>query len=247
MAGARSLALGGCGLTFTDVHAAWSNPAGLAEVQTLSASAYTEQRFLLSELRAVGAAVAVPAGAGAFALTTGFFGFSAYSEQRLGLAYARRLFEGLHVGGQFIGLNTSIEGYGSRFLLTFELGVHGRISRVLWLAARVLGPVRVAIRPDQYLPTALHFGLRYEVATTVHLLAELEKDIRFPARVRTGLEYRPVSALHLRLGLATQPSLVTFGAGYHLRAGVRVDVAVQYHQFLGFSPAVGLVYEKTAE
>lgn len=238
------MAMGGTGLCFRDVHAALTNPAGLAGAPSASALATAEQRFLISDIRSVAAVGALPAGDGAFGLTLHYYGFEDYNEQRAGLAYARKLFDQLSLGAQFLVLNTRIPEYGNKALFTFEMGFVSRITPELNLGAKIHNPVHLEIAEGDRLPTVLSVGLSYQPSSGIAVNAEVEKDIEFPLRARFGLEYRVAEPLFLRVGCGTNPTLASFGAGFALENGLAIDVASSYHQVLGFTPGVNIVFQK---
>lgn len=242
---ARSIAMGGSGVAFTGLSSLGNNPAGLAELENWGASAQAEQRFLLSELQLLSAAGAIPTASGNFGLQVNYFGFEAYNEQKIGITYARKLFDQLYLGAQLGAFNTRIPEYGSRALITFDLGLLAPLSRELTFGLHLLNPVRMEIIDGEFLPTVLRFGLDYQPADKIHLLAEIEKDIQQTVRVHTGLEYQIVDPLFLRLGVATEPVSMSFGLGYALSNGLSIDVAASYHQILGFTPAFGMIYQGT--
>ena len=137
--GAKGLSMGGTGLNAQDVHAAWANPAGLSNLNAIGFAFYGEQRFSLSELKQVSAAAAMPAGKnGGLGLTLGYFGFDAYNEQRVGIAYGRKLAKNISMGVQMFAWSTRIPEYGNKTAMSFELGVQGRISPEVSLAAKLL-------------------------------------------------------------------------------------------------------------
>jgi hypothetical protein len=242
--GARGQGMGGAGLGLRDINSALANPAGLAHLESFQGMALAENRYLLSEIRSVSGAAALPAGGGVFGLSAHYFGFELYNEQRLGLAYARRLAGNFSLGAQFFLHNVRIPDYGSRAVPTFELGAQAELSPQLLLGARLSNPMRVAIIEEEYLPATLAAGLAYLPSDILLLALEIEKDIDFPARVKSGLEYRPAEALALRVGVSTQPAALHFGMGLRLTNGVSLDFAASGHQYLGFSPAFAFVYQR---
>lgn len=241
-AGARGQAMGGAGAVFQDIHAAWSNPAGLADLQQTSAALFGEQRFALSELRQISAVGAMPLGNSTIGLAVGYFGFDAYNESRIGLLYSRKLSENLALGAQLYTLGTRIPDYGSRQLVSFEVGMQATISPAIRIGGRVANPVRVEVLEGEPLPTVLNFGVSYQPGSQVEILAEVEKDILFPVRVRCGLEYQLAEVIQLRAGVATSPSLLSFGLGYRILDQWQLDFSAAYHQYLGFTPGIGLVF-----
>jgi hypothetical protein len=241
-AGTRGLAMGQTGLTFSDINSIFSNQAGLAFLEGPSFLAFAEQRFLLEELQSFSFGAALPTSSGTFGLSINHFGFDAYNEQRLGLAYGRRLFGSLALGAQFLMLNTRIPEYGSKAVFTFELGALMELMPQLEFGVHLYSPARVEVSTEEYLPTVLRLGLRYFPSSSLNLLAEVEKDIDYPARIKMGAEYKAAEPLALRFGVATQPVALSFGIGYRLANGLGLDIASSYHQLLGFTPAAGLNY-----
>ena len=243
-AGGRGAALGGAGVGLQDVHAVWTNPAGLGAIGELTGAAYAEQRFGLAELRHLELAAALPTALGSFGLQIGQIGFDDFRRQRIGLVYGRQLFERFAIGVGFTGVNTIVRTYENHLAATASVGLLGEVSSRLHVGFRVFSPVRVENSPEDPLPTIFTTGLAYRPNRGLLILADLEKDIDFPARVRVGLEYRISDPLTLRLGVATAVAEVSFGVGYRIFDALRLDFAARYHQDLGFTPGFGLVYRE---
>jgi len=240
--GARSLGAGGVGLTFQDVHAGWGNPAGLAGVTQTSFALFAEQRFALSDIRQVSAVGAFVLGESTGGLTVSYYGFEGYNEQRIGLLYGRKLGEKIQLGAQLYTLGVNIPEYGNKQVVSFELGLLTEISPSVTLAGKVANPVRVTLLEGDDLPSVISVGFQYNPGTQVSIFGEVEKDILFPVRVRVGLEYQLLESFFLRAGIATEPSVLSFGIGYFLMDQWRLDLAASYHQYLGFTPGIGVVY-----
>ncbi|WP_367389818.1 hypothetical protein [Lewinella sp. LCG006] len=242
ISGARSLGTGGVGLTFQDVHAGWGNPAGLASLNQTSFALFAEQRFALSDIRQVSAVGAFALGESTGGLTVSYYGFEGYNEQRIGLLYGRKLGEKIQLGAQLYTLGVNIPEYGNKQVVSFELGLLTAISPSVTLAGKVTNPVRVSLLEGDDLPSVISAGFQYQPGTQVSIFGEVEKDILYPARVRLGLEYQLLESFFLRAGIATAPSLLSFGIGYLLVDQWRLDFAASYHQYLGFTPGIGVVY-----
>lgn len=243
-AGARSVGMGHTGITYTDINSIFANQAGLAYLDAVAVTAYGEQRFLASEIKAAGLGAAVPTRSGTFGLSLHYFGFEQYNEQRIGLAYGRKLLEKLSIGAQLLMLNTRIPEYGNKAAFTFEVGAQAELLPQLYLGIHLFSPVRVKLTEEDLIPTVLKLGFSYLPSDKLSLLAEVEKDIDYSARARFGVEYQVIDPLFLRMGVATQPTQLSFGLGYALPNGIRIDIASSYHQVLGFSPAAGITFYK---
>lgn len=241
--GAKGAAMGGVGATFTDINSAFGNQAGLAHIEEMSAIVFAERRFIESPINSLSAAFAYPVGFGTFGLSVNTFGVKNYQEQKIGLAYARKLFNNLSIGAQFDYLNTNIPLYGTRGAISFEVGLQAQILKNLELGFHLYNPLKVEIADDNFLPTIYKAGLSYTPSEKVLLTAEVEKDIDYIARFKAGVEYRFSDLFFMRTGFATQPTLISLGLGLALQGGLGIDVAASYHQILGVSPSVGVIYD----
>lgn len=245
MAGARGAALANASVSFQDINAAFSNQAGLAYVDRFSVLAYGERRFM--GLNQFSFAAALPSSElGTFGLSVQHLGIADFSEQKVGLAYARKLSKRLAMGAQFDYLSLRIPNYGVARLLTFELGLQAEVSDRLRVGAHVYSPMRVRIGEEQVLPTVLKIGGSYQPSADLQIFVELEQDMEYPLRAKVGLEYQPNETLYLRLGIATSPTLASFGLGLNLGA-LQLDFSTSYHQLLGITPSVGLCYQLPKE
>ena len=241
---ARTRALGGTGITLTTAEAAFTNPAGLALTPAPGAVVSAEQRFGLSDLTFLNAAVAHPlGGSGGVALSLSAFSLDVYAEQRFGLAYGYRLNDRLQIGVELTTFSSQAEAYESYFDLTGGLGVRYLVSEEITLGARLFSPVRVTQgEGEDFLPQLLALGGSYRFSDQLSLNAEVHQDVEYPARFRFGLEYLPVESLAIRLGLATAAAELSFGLGYTVLDNVRLAFSGSYHEQLGWSPTFGVRY-----
>ena len=242
LAGAKGAAMGNASVGFSGIESVWSNQAGLASINKWVVNLTAENRFLSSELNQYYLATAYATPSGVFALSAKYFGFDAYNEQKIGLAYARKLFENLSIGVQFDYLNTRIKEYGNNSWISFELGLQSQIFSNLTLGAHVFNPVKIEITENENLPTILRIGFTYKASNKINLVAEIEKDINFPFRFKGGIEYQLADPFFLRFGVGTNPVLVSFGVGYRIN-NIQFDAASSYHQFLGFSPVASFNFQ----
>ncbi len=245
-AGARGLAMGDASVTFRDINSAFSNQAGLAFLEGMSFTAFAEQRFLLAELGSYSAAFAYPFDNNTFGLTLNYFGYENYNEQKIGLAYSRKLFEGVGLGAQVDYIGTRIPEYGTASSLTFELGVQADLLEDFIVGAHIFSPIRTRLTDNErdVIPTQINVGIAYSPSDKVLISIEVEKDIDYIAAFKGGIEYRLIEQLSLRIGAGTQPIQNGFGIGIHL-GNLDIDFATAYHQYLGFTPGVSVTYNVT--
>lgn len=242
-AGIRGRALGGTGLVFTDAHSVWTNPAGLGRLEALGLNASGEQRFALAELQTVQFGAALPVANGGFGLSVLSFGFTSYRENRLGLSYGRQLSDNFRLGVELVGFNASVPAYESRFAATFSLGAQLDILDNLTVGFRAFSLMRVETAEGEFLPQLLSAGLGYRPNNKILLMAEIHQDIDFAARFRGGLEYQLTDQFHARLGVVSGPGEMSFGLGMAALENWRIEVGASWHEVLGLTPGVGLVYQ----
>jgi len=241
-AGARGAAMGGTGVTFTDVYSGFRNQAGLAYLEDLSFGVYGETRFLGVGIPAVGFVAAYPnEKIGTFGLAVQHFGTGAYNEQKIGLAYARKLFDRMSIGVQFDYFGVRMAEYGSASAVTFEAGILAEVSDEWRIGIHAYSPVRIKLPNQDYLPALFSVGASYLPSDKVTVTAELEKNIDYPLNARIGIEYQPMEVLALRGGVSTAPFSMNFGLGMRLN-GLGIDLATMYHEVLGFTPGISISY-----
>lgn len=241
--GARSNGVANASVGFTDLNSIFNNQAGLADLKKKGFIIAAEQRFLLADLNNFGGGFAMPTRSGTFGLSVHYFGFEKYNESKIGLSYARKLMEKLSVGVQFDMLQTRIAEYESKTFFTFEVGLQAELIENLLIGIHVYNPIRQEVAKDEFLPSTIRAGATYTASKKLLLHAELEKDFDFPFIFKAGIEYELVNNFWMRIGVQTEPTALSFGLGYLLKNGLRIDLASNYHQELGFTPSLGMGFE----
>lgn len=242
--GAQALGMANAAVAMQGTWSLFQNQAGLTTVEGLTAGAFYQSRFAMRELSTTGFGVAHPLGNGVVGLSYLQYGFSAYREQRVGLAYAMRLGEGFDAGIQFDYIGVFLGGgYGSSSAFTVQGGFRYEASEHVVLAGHVYNPVRAHVSEfnDERLPSVLRLGAQYRFTDRVNLNAEVRKHLEFPVTLAVGCEYEPVEHFFVRAGVAGGPSRYSFGAGY--RTGrFQFDLAASHNEFLGFTPQLSLTW-----
>ncbi len=241
-AGARGMAMGNTGVSNKDIHSIFSNIAGLGFLEGTQFAIFGDQRFAGTGINTIAIGAAHSVGSGTFGLTIQNFGISDFNEQKIGLSYARKLFDKLSMGVQFDFLNTRIENYGSTSIFTFEIGFLAPINKELTVGARIYSPVRVDLNEDEEVLGLLNIGFSYHPSKKVTLNGEVEKGVDTDLSIKAGVEYQIHPVVSLRVGGASNPTLATFGFGFLISDQFDLDIAATYHQVLGISPGIGIRY-----
>ncbi|MGB1207120.1 MAG: hypothetical protein ACPG5B_15850 [Chitinophagales bacterium] len=243
--GARSAAMANVSVTFADAFSVFSNQAGLARLEGMTLGVYAENRFLVQDLGQYAVGFALPTKSGTFGLGINYFGGSLYNETKINLAYGRNLFEKLAVGVEFDFMSINVSEFGSKSAITFGLGAIYNLTPEFTIGGHIYNPLRLKLTDDEadLLPTTIKFGLAFQPAKKITLIAESEKTLMQPAMFKVGLEYRIIEKLYLRGGVGTQPTAMSFGIGLNLNS-INIDLSASYHQTLGYSPQISFVWQK---
>ena len=162
------------------------------------------------------------------------FGDHAYHEQQALVGYGMSLSPSLMAGirGRYLHLGTGDAYYESQRWLAAEVYVQAMAGERLRLYAAC------ASRPwDESKPWRTYIGMAYMAVEGLTTLVELDSDDR--TRMRLGAEYGYRQHYFIRTGLATHPMVLSFGLGAHLGT-LRIDLAVETHEYLGLTPHISL-------
>jgi len=239
----RSNAMGGTGVTFRDITAAFNNQAGLAVLKNTSAIFAVEKRFSVANINQYAFGLACPTRSGTFSVTATQFGYTDYSEQKLGLGYGKRLFEQLDFGIQLDYFHRQISGYGSANAYTIELGIISSISKSVRVGAHVFNPIALKNNGElqTQLPQQLKVGISWQASKKVFLTTDFINDVKHNYALASGIEYKFSEHFYSRIGFRTDPQKYSFGTGYNLN-NLKIDISVAYHTVLGINPQVSITY-----
>jgi len=238
--GSVASGLAGSGTLLEGVDGLFNNQAGIAENEKISFIVSSELRYLTPDLTSFGAGISIPTnGKGVFGLSVSNLGLEDYKEQKIGLAYARKLTEGMNLGVQLDWLNTNIVNFGSNSLFTAELGFMADIGKKFTIGSHIFSPVKVSLtEQDNDVNTRIRFGASYAPGDKLRVLFEVDKWQQNPLTVRGGFEYLLQENIKLRFGASSNPALYSLGLSYHLSESLHFDGSYSIHSILGSSPSL---------
>jgi hypothetical protein len=240
--GGRSTALSNSVSAMPCADAVFQNPATLVSLKRPMATITTEMRFGVTELRPIGVGFIQPTKSGVFGFSLQHFGFSAFREQKLGLALARRFSDKLDVGIQLDYIHLNAPNYGNAHLLTFEIGCNTLITKDLTLAVFVYNPLAVRLSPEERTPSVFRLGTAYIVNSYVTIALELEKTLVDAANFSFGLDYKITDMVSVRCGYSSLPARFSLGIGYTWNKNFVMDFGLAHQALVGSIPAVSLTY-----
>lgn len=243
--GAKALSMGGISLLPADFWSVFNNQAGLATQNNWALGfAYDSYLGLDKNLSLKSGAFLIPTNSGTFGLTLNYFGYRAYNEQKIGLAYGKSLGENFSAGLQIDYLSISIgDDYGHAGAFTFEIGFIAKLSSTLQIASHIYNPFMVKLGKINPVitPAIFKFATAYKIDKDMLLLAEYEQGIDMHGILKFGMEYHLIDQIFVRGGLSTNPNRFSFGIGLNIN-GFNIDFGTSYHQILGFSPKAAMYY-----
>jgi opacity protein-like surface antigen len=225
-----------------DVFSFVNNQAALAQYESTAAGVYGERRFMLTETSVYTAAIAIPSALGNFGISARYMGFKNFNENQIGLAYGRSLGKKVDIGVQFNYYGYSVPAYNSDNTINFELGALVHLTDKLNAGLHVYNPVGGKFsKTDEKLTSAYKFGLGYDASDKFFVSAELVKEEDFPVNMNAGFQYQFAKQFFARGGISSANSVGYAGLGLSW-SNLRLDVSASYHQQLGVSPGLLLIY-----
>jgi len=219
-----------------------NNQASLASLRGVAIGVYGERRFMLAENSLYAIAGVMCTSFGSIAIQLNYAGFKNFNEANIGLAYGRSLGPKLDIGVQFNYYTYRIPFYGNASTVNFELGAIIHFTDKLHGGIHIYNPVagKLGKPGDEKLAAAYKLGAGYDASESFYVSAELVKEEDKPVNVTGGIQYRLKKQFFVRAGFVSETSGGFAGAGLCWK-GMRLDISVNYHPQLGFSPGLLLI------
>lgn len=241
--GAKQIALSNSDIAVSDnVFALFNNPAGLAQIDNIEAGVFfSPSPFGMRELKNGFAAFSYPASFGAIAIGGMIYGFELYKESKISIGGSYNYQNNFYLGTTLNYKNISIKNYGSKSALIFDIGLLAIITDNLHFGFSYRNITRASLSSNtDELPVEFLSGLSYKIINNCTVSLAVEKDIRYKASPRFGIDYRIIKYISLRTGFSKYPNLYSFGMGIHYSM-LNFNYAIFTHQELGLTQQIGIV------
>jgi hypothetical protein len=241
--GAKQIALSNSDIAVSDnVFSFFENPAGLAQINHDEAGVFfSPSPYGMSELKNAYAAFSHPMNFGAVAVGGMIYGFELYKETQISLGASYNYDDKFYVGGVFNYKNFSIKNYGSKNTIILDIGVLARLTDKLNFGFSYKNITHESLTTEtDELPVSICSGLSYKIIDNCTASLAIEKDVRYKASPRFGIDYAIIKYLSIRTGLSKNPNLYSFGIGVNYSL-LNFNYAVVTHQELGLTLQVGVV------
>lgn len=218
------------------------NQAALAQSKSAGIGVFGERRFLLSETSVYTLGASLPTRLGNFGIQINYAGFKNFNENKIGLAYARKLGKLVDVGVQFNYYGYRIPAYGNASTINFEIGAMLHLTDKLNAGLHVYNPVggKLGKNSNEKLAAAYKIGLGYDASDRFFISSEIIKEEDKAINVIAGLQYQFAKQFFAKAGFISGSTTAYAGAGIAWK-NLRLDISASYHPQLGFSPGILLI------
>lgn len=218
------------------------NQAALMQVKNAGIGVFGERRFMLSETSKYTLAASLPTRLGNFGIQLNYAGFKNFNENKIGLAYARKLGKLVDVGVQFNYYSYRVLAYGNASAINFEIGALFHLTDKLNAGVHIYNPVGGKLGKDETekLASSYKAGVGYDVSERLFISAEIIKEEDKPVNVIAGLQYQFAKQFFIRTGFISESTTAYMGAGLAWK-NLRLDITSSYHPQLGLSPGILLI------
>jgi len=240
----ESIGYANAGLSGTNTWVIAYNPAGVSEVESMEVGVFYNTRFQTKELATKGLVFASPLQGGTLGLWFSSYGYSQFSQNRLGIAFAKKLNDKLSAGIRMQYLTLKIgEGYGTAKTFTASAGFQFQLSEEILLSGYIFNPNKSSFTDynDEKIPALMKGGIKYVFSEKVFITSEVWASSLDKTNVVVGAEYKIHNKVVLRGGVGTQPFSSSFGFGLKINQ-FDLNFSSAHHTNLGFSPAISLLY-----
>lgn len=227
-----------------------NNQATLAQQKQAAAGAFAERRFLLAELNNYNLVLTAPTALGNFGVHVNYAGFTNFTENKIGLAYAKNLGQKMSAGIQFNYYGYRIPSYQNASTVSVEAALLYHFTPKLNGGIQVINPIGGKLLKanstynlgEEKLASVYSFGLGYDASESFYTSLQISKEEDKPVNVTGGFQYRFASQFFARAGFVSESSIAYAGAGVKFN-NIRIDLSASYHQQLGISPGILLIAE----
>jgi len=235
--GARPTALGGAFTSLSDNSLAiFYNPAGLGQVKYREFSAfYSPAPFGLTDLSTASLSYSEPLSFGTIGAAIKTYGFELYKENNIIFSYGNSYKKKIYYGANLNLYNLHIQNYENATAFGIDIGTMAYIAKFLqwgFFGKNITG-TKIGESKEK-IAQVYRTGLTFQPENNIRITGEIEKDIKYPISVRSGLEYNVIDFLDLRFGVGSQPTIFSAGIGINYNL-FSLDYAITKSEDLGFT------------
>ena len=203
---------------------------------------YSERRFMMKELSFHQVLFVLAADKSSFAAVLESFGKGDFSENAARVSYGRNLGK-LSLGIQFDYLRRAVVGFGPASKLGTSIGLNWQASERLYTGIEISNPFPQKNQSSGtvLLPFGIDWYLNLYVSDQAGMGLYIDKSFLHPVTICFALLYQPTEKIKCRAGIITEGFSPWLSLEYELKK-FRLQIQSTYHNQLGISPGISLVY-----
>lgn len=242
--GARLTAMGNASAALTDLWSINANPAGITQQKNIAAGVNFARYFFGDELSEQNLALVLPFNNNSAGISINRYGVEDYNEIKAGLALAKHFGNKLSIGIKANLHQLKISNYGSSSTFSIDVGANYILNDKIGFGLYLNNPAKQAYKTINIaanIPTAIHLGASYQPSNKVIVATTVTKTLEEKIDVALGVDYRFLDVLSIRGGLSANTFKQFFGFGLNYQ-NFLLDVAVESHPKIGYTPQISLSY-----
>jgi len=242
--GPRLTAMGNNGSAVSDVWSLQANPAGITGIIQPTVSLNYIKHLFSDEISTQALVAVIPFKNNFVGLSFQRYGFSAYSENKVGFAYAKKFGDKLSTSINVNYHQIKITNYGTTTGFSIDAGVLYHFDKQFTFGAFVSNPSKQKFSNNEVamqIPTSFNLGIGYSASDKVLIATTVSKTLNKPIDVSLGIDYSIIDLLSLRGGLSAKPFKQYAGFGLNYRKFL-LDMATTYDANLGYAPQIAVGY-----
>ena len=240
---ARSQGMGSVRVMLGDPWSGLQNQAGLAALQEYSFAFHYENHFLVPQMGLEAFTLCLPTRTGTLSLNYSCYGYAAYNENRIGLAFGKSFGDKFRAGLELNYMRVhQAAGHGNMHTVIPAFGIQAMPVKQLIIAFHVFNPARQGFgnHTTEPVPAIIRLGTGLLLGDEVLICLEIEKKSSVKPASVIGMEYSVSKQIYVRMGVRFgEYAQASFGLGYQLKS-LQIDLAVWRHPVLGYSPALSV-------
>lgn len=242
--GPRLTAMGNNGSAVSDAWSLQANPSGITDLLKTTVSINYIKHFFSNEISTQAVVAVVPLKNNFVGVSFQRYGFSAFNENKIGFAYAKKFGDKLSTSININYHQIKITDYGATTGFSIDVGTLYHFNKQFTFGAFVSNPSKQKFSSNETavkIPTSYNIGASYSASDKVLIATTVNKTLSEPIDVRLGIDYKIIDMLSLRGGLSAKPFKQYVGFGLNYKKFL-LDMATTYDANLGYAPQIAVGY-----
>ncbi len=241
--GARANGIGNGSSCLKDEWSIFNNVGGLAQVKESTVGVTCDARPQLKGSNRMGLVYANPLKFGVVGIGLFHFGDQLYNEQIASLAFGNT-FGITSLGAKVSCIQYSAEGFGIKRVASVTVGALTQLTPQLCIgvyAVNITQP-KISDSENERLPALFIGGVGFTPSEKILITSEIEKNLLYKPKWKTGLEYQAHKKIFFRAGFNVNPDAIFLGLGFHPKK-FKLDYAYSYQPNAGGNHQASVSYK----